>query len=184
MNADLASALLTEVTVAPPRRNSAWDRLADACASDNRRKVRDALLARIGARQGQGRPYAIDITALVPAITAIKRTWTLTPPPDEAPNEFKRLYSDVQGRLDQAITDEFARLRAWHERVTAALEIDGSPADIAEAVTRAVEAAVASGSFEPQRLRGEFDQTARAFRRTRYSVIREVGDLIAQAPCL
>ena len=97
LNADLASALLTSATVEPPRRNSAWDKLADACASDNRRKVRDALLGRIGARQGQGRPYAIDITALVPAITAIKRTWTLTSPPDEAPTEFKRLYSDVQG---------------------------------------------------------------------------------------
>ena len=118
----------------------------------------------------------------MPAITAIKRTWTLTSPPDEAPTEFKRLYSDVQGRLDQAITDELARLRAWHERVTAALEVDGSPADIADTVTRAAEAAVASGSFEPQRLRGEFDETARVFRRTRYSVIREVGDLIAQAP--
>ena len=182
LTADLASALLTNATVESPRRNSAWDKLTDACASDNRRKVRDALLGRIGARQGQGRPYAIDITALVPAITAIKRTWTLTSPPDEAPNEFKRLYSDVQGRLDQAITAELARLRAWHERVTAALEVDGSPADIADTVTRAVEVAVASGSFEPQRLRGEFDETARVFRRTRYSVIREVGDLIAQEP--
>ena len=66
--------------------------------------------------------------------------------------------------------------------MTAALEVDGSPADIAETVTRAAEAAVASGSFEPQRLRREFDETARVFRRTRYSVIREVGDLIAQAP--
>ena len=158
LNADLASALLTDVTVGSGlAATAAWDRLADACASDNRRKVRDALLGRIGARQGQGRPYAIDITALVPAITAIKRTWTLTSPPDEAPTEFKRLYSDVQGRLDQAITDELARLRAWHERVTAALDADGSPADIADAVTRAAEAAVASGSFEPQRLRGEFD---------------------------
>jgi len=65
--------------------------------------------------------------------------------------------------------------------VTAALDVDGSPADIAETVTRAAEVAVASGSFEPQRLRREFDETARVFRRTRYSVIREVGDLIAQA---
>ena len=181
MNADLASALLTDVTAAPARRHSAWDRLADACASDNRRKVRDALLARTGARQGQGRPYAIDITALIPAITAIKRTWTLTPPPDEAPTEFKRLYGEIQSRLDQAITDELARLRAWHERVTAALEPDGSPAAIADAVTQATEAALASGSFEPQRLRGEFDQTTRTFRRTRYSVIQEVGDIISQA---
>ena len=66
--------------------------------------------------------------------------------------------------------------------MTAALEVDGSPADIADTVTRAAEAAVASGSFEPQRLRGEFDETAKVFRRTKYSVIREVGDLIAQAP--
>jgi len=181
-NADLAAALLTEVTAAPARRNSAWDRLAEACASDSRRKVRDALLARIGARQGQGRPYAIDITALVPAITTVKRTWTLTPPPDEAPTEFKRLYTDVQRRLDQAIAGELTRLQAWHERVTAALETDGSPGDIADAFTQATEAALASGSFEPQRLRGEFDEIARAFRRTRYSVIREVGDLVAQAP--
>ena len=182
VNADLVSALLAEVTAPSARRNSDWDRLAEACASDNRRKVRDALLARISARQGQGRPYAIDITALVPAITAIKRTWTLTSPPDQAPTEFKRLYADVQGRLDQAITGELERLRAWHEHVTAALDTDASPADIADAVTRASEAAVASGSFEPQRLRSELDATARAFRRTRYSVIRDVGDLIAQAP--
>jgi hypothetical protein len=182
VNADLAGALLAEVTAAPARRNSGWDRLAEACASDNRRKVRDALLARIGARQGQGRPYAIDITALTPAIAAIKRTWTLTPPLDEAPNEFKRLYGDVQNRLEPAISEEFERLRSWYERVTAALETDGSPADIADAVTQAVEAAVASGSFEPHRLRDEFDQTTKAFRRTKYSVIREVGNLIAQAP--
>jgi hypothetical protein len=181
VNADLASALLTDVTAAPARRHSAWDRLADACASDNRRKVRDALLARAGARQGQGRPYAIDITALIPAITAIKRTWTLTPPPDEAPTEFKRLYGEIQSRLDQAITDEVARLGAWHERVTAALEPDGSPAAIGDIVIRAAEAALASGSFEPQRLRDEFDQTTRTFRRTRYSVVQEVGDIISQA---
>ena len=181
VNADLVGALLTEVTAAPERRNSDWDRLAEACASDNRRKVRDALLARIGARQGQGRPYAIDITALVPAITAVKRTWALTPPPDEAPTEFKRLHGDVQGRLDQGVVGELARLRAWHERVTAALETDGSPADIADTLIQAIDVAMASGSFEPQRLRGEFVQTARAFRRTRYAVIREVGDLIAQA---
>jgi hypothetical protein len=181
VNADLASALLTDVTAAPARRHSAWDRLADACASDNRRKVRDALLARTGARQGQGRPYAIDITALIPAITAIKRTWTLTPPPDEAPTEFKRLHGEIQSRLDQAITDEAARLGAWHERVTAVLEPAGSPAAIADTITRAVQDAIASGSFEPQRLRDEFDQTTRTFRRTRYSVIQEVGDIISQA---
>jgi hypothetical protein len=182
VNADLAGALLAEATVASARRNSDWDRLAEACASDNRRKVRDALLARIGARQGQGRSYAIDITALVPAIAAVKRTWTLTPPPDEAPTEFKRLYADLQGRLDQAIAGELTRLRAWHERVTAALETDGSPADIADAFTRAAEAAWESGSFEPKRLRGEFGETARVLRRTRFSVIREVGDLIGQPP--
>jgi hypothetical protein len=180
VNADLAGALLTEVTAPPARRNSDWDRLAEACASDNRRKVRDALLARIGARQGQGRPYAIDITALVPAITTVKRTWALTPPPDEAPAEFKRLHADVQGRLDRAIADEFVRLRAWHERVTAALETDSSPADISDAFTRAAEAAWESGSFEPKRLRGEFAETAKVLRRTRFSVIREVGNLIGQ----
>ncbi len=182
VNTDLASALLTEVTQAPARRSSSWDRLADACASDNRRKVRDALLARIGARQGQGRPHAIDGTALTPAVTALKQPWTLTPSPDEAPTEFKRLYNDIQNRLEQAVGDEFARLRAWHERVTAAVDADGTPADIADAVTRASEAAVAAGIFEPQRLRGEFEQTVRAFRRTRYSVIREVGELLTQPP--
>lgn len=182
INTDLANALLTEVTGAPARRNNSWDRFADACAGDNRRKVRDALLARIGARQGQGRPYAVDSTALTPAITALKRTWTLTPPPDQAPTEFKRLYNDIQSKLEQAVSDEFARLHAWHERVTAALDADGAPADIADAVIRASEAAVAAGIFEPQRLRGEFEQTVRAFRRTRYSVIREVGELLTQAP--
>ena len=185
LNGDLAGALLADVANATPnapRRDAAWDRLTDACASDNRRKVRDALLGRIGARQGHGRPHAIDLTALVPAISAMKRTWTLTLPPDEAPTEFKRLYADVQGRLDQAITGELERLRAWFDHVTAALDTDASPADIADAVTRAADAAVASGSFEPQRLRSELDATARAFRRTRYSVIREVSELIAQAP--
>jgi hypothetical protein len=184
LNADLAGALLANVTNATPdapHHDTAWDRLADACASDNRRKVRDALLGRIGARQGNGRPQAIDITALVPGVTAIKRTWTLTSPADEAPTEFKRLYTDVQGRLDQAITGELERLRAWHEHVTAALETNGSPADIADTLIRAIDVAMASGSFEPQRLRGEFVQTVKAFRRTRYAVIREVGDLIAQA---
>jgi hypothetical protein len=181
VNADLVSALLTDLTVVPPRRNDAWDRLADASASDNRRKVRDALLARIGARQGQGRPQAIDITAVVAALTTIKRTWALTRPPDEAPNEFKRLYNDVQSRLEQAVADEITRLRAWHEHVGAELATGDTPADIADFVTRGVDVALESGSFEPQRLRGEFHETTKAFRRTRYSVIAEIGDLLDQA---
>ena len=183
-NADLVNALLADATGMAGHRNSTWDQLANASASDNRRKVRDALLARIAARQGTGGPQAIDITALVPSITAFKRTWSLRPPPDEAPNEFKRLYGDVQGKLDVAISGELERLRAWHERVTAVLEPVDSPVEIADTVARAVQAAMQSGSFEPQRLRDEFDESARVFRRTRYSVIREVGDLVAQASSL
>jgi hypothetical protein len=183
-NADLVNALLADATGMAGHRNSTWDQLANASASDNRRKVREALLARITARQGTGGPQAIDITALVPAITAFKRTWSLRPPPDEAPTEFKRLYGDVQGKLDVAISGELERLRAWHERVTAVLEPVDSPAEIADTVARAVQAAMQSGSFEPQRLRDEFDESARVFRRTRYSVIREVGELVAQAPSL
>ena len=183
-NAELANALLTDATGMPVRRNSAWDRLADACAADSRRKVKDALLVRIGARQGTGRPHAIDITALVPPLTTFKRTWVLTPPRDEAPTEFERLYKEVQAKLGDAITDELERLRAWHKRVTAALDPDGSPGQIADATTRATQAAVQSGIFEPLRLRNEFDETTRAFRRTRYSVIGEVGDLVAQASSL
>jgi hypothetical protein len=183
-NADLVNALLSDGTVMAGRRNSTWDQLANASASDSRRKVRDALLARIAARQGTGGPQAIDITALVPAITAFKRTWSLTPPPDEAPNEFKRLYGDVQAKLDVGIRGELERLRAWHERVTAVLEPVDSPTEIAETIARAVQAAMQSGSFEPQRLRDEFDESTRVFRRTRFSVIREVGDLVAQASSL
>jgi hypothetical protein len=183
-NADLVNALLSDGTGMAGRRNSTWDQLANASASDYRRKIRDALLARIAARQGTGGPLAIDITALVPAITAFKRTWSLTPPPDEAPNEFKRLYGDVQGKLDVAIRGELERLRAWHERVTAVLEPVDSPTEIADTIARAAQAAMRSGSFEPQRLRDEFDESARVFRRTRYSVIREVGDLVAQASLL
>jgi len=180
--AELTNALLTDASGTMDRRNTGWDRLTDACASDFRRKVRDALLTRVGARQGTGRPHAIDITALTPAITALKRTWVMTPPPDDAPVEFKRLYSDVQSKLDGAVVDELARLRAWHDRVSVAVDVDGAPAEISDAVARAAQAALEAGIFEPQRLRIEFGETAKAFRRTRFSVLREVGDIIAQAP--
>jgi hypothetical protein len=183
-NADLASALLTDVIASVARRNNRWDKLADACASDNRRKIRDALLARIGARQGNGRAQAIDITALVPTIATFRRTWTLTEPPDEAPGHFQRLYREIQRWRESAISDELTRLGAWHERVTAALDPTASPAEVADAVVKAAQAAMQAGSFEPPRLRNELEEAARAFRRTRYSVIREVGDLVAQAPTL
>jgi hypothetical protein len=183
-NADLVNALLTDVGGTAVRRNTAWDKLAIACASDSRRKVRDALLARVGARQGTGRPYAVDITGMFAAITTLKRTWSLSPPPDDAPTEFKRLYNDVQSRLQEAIDDELERLRAWHQHVTAALDPDVTPADIADIVAKAALAALEAGSFEPQRLRQDFDETVRAFRRTRYSVIREIGDLVSEAPSL
>jgi hypothetical protein len=181
-NAELVNALLTDPPTAVVRHNSAWDRLADACASDNRRKVRDALLTRIGARQGGGRTaYAVDFTALVPALTGFKRTWSITPPPDEAPSEFRRLHSDIQSRVDEAIRDELERLRSWYDQVAESLDPDAQPLEIADLVTRAAQAAVEAGAFEPHRLQTEFEETARVFRRTKYSVIREIGDLLAQA---
>jgi len=181
-NVELLNALLAEAPPTASRRGSAWDRLVDACSSDNRRKVRDALLDRIGARQGGGpTSHAIETGVLSGALTAFKRSWVLSEPPDAAPTEFKRLYADIQGRIDPAVAEELERLRSWHERTTAAIDPSASPADISDAVAEAAEAALSAGIFEPQRLRTEFTETARVFRRTRFSVVKEIGEVVATA---
>jgi hypothetical protein len=59
---------------------------------------------------------------------------------------------------------------------------DASAVDIADTVAEAAAAALEAGIFEPQRLRTEFPDTTRTFRRTRYSVIREVGEVVDHAP--
>lgn len=181
-NAELINALLSDPPANVPRRGTAWDRLADACASDNRRKVREALLGRIGARQGGGRTaHAIETAVVTAALTSFKRNWVLTEPADDAPAEFKRLYSDIQTRLDDAVREELDRLRSWHERIVQAIDPEAAPSDVVDVVADAAEAALAAGVFEPQRLRTEFNETARAFRKTRYSVIKEIGEVVASA---
>lgn len=179
-NVELTNALLSDPPPAGSRRGTAWDRLVDACSGDSRRKVRDALLNRIGARQGGGpTSHAIETSALSSALTAFKRTWTLAEPPDEAPVEFKRLYADIQARMDDAIAEELTRLRTWHERITASIDPAAVPAEISDVVAEAAEAALSAGIFEPHRLRTEFTEINRVFRRTRYSVLKEIGDLVA-----
>jgi hypothetical protein len=181
-NVELTNALLSDPPPAGLRRGTAWDRLVDACSSDNRRKVRDAMLNRIGARQGGGpTSHAIELGALSPALTAFKRTWKLSEPPDVAPTEFKRLYADIQGRINPAIAEELVRLQTWHERTSAAIDPAALPSEISDAISEAAEAALNAGIFEPQRLRTEFTETTRIFRRTRYSVVKDVGELVATA---
>jgi hypothetical protein len=181
-NAELTNAALSETPASIPRRNTAWDRLVDACANENRRKVRDALLSRIGARQGAGRTtYAIDVTAIGPSLSAFKKTWVLTAPPEEAPLEFRRLFNDIQSRIDEAVRDELEHLRTWYAQMSELLDPNGTTADVADPVAQAVAGALEAGIFEPHRLRTEFDDTARIFRRTRYSVIREIGEIVANS---
>jgi hypothetical protein len=144
--------------------------------------VRDALLARVGARQGIGRPQAIDVTAVQPAVTAFKRSWTLEAPGDAAPTEFKRLFSDIDSRQREAIDDELRRLGEWYDAVTAEFDTEGSATDIADVVARAAQRALEAGVFEPTRLRSEFDETVKLFRRTRFSVAREVNEIVVGAP--
>jgi hypothetical protein len=181
-NVDLTNALLSEAPPAGPRRGTAWDRLVDACSSDNRRKVRDALLNRIGARQGGGATtHAIETVAVSSALTAFKRTWKPTEPPDPAPPEFKRLHADIHGRMDAAIAEELARLAAWHQRTAAAIDPGALPVELSDPVADAAEAALNAGIFEPQRLRTEFTEANRGFRHTRYSVVKDIGELVATA---
>jgi hypothetical protein len=180
-NGDLTNALLTDASGVTLLRNTAWDKLTTACAGEDRRRVRDALLARISARQGIGRPQAVDTSRVSTALTAFKRTWTLTSPPDSAPSEFRQLYAAVQARLHDAIDEELTRLRSWRDRVTEALDPTSAPAEIVDAVSRAAQAAMESGSFEPPQLRQDFEETAKVFRRSKYSVIREVGILLDEA---
>jgi len=184
VNADLVSALLADAPGNTPKRGTTWDRLSEACSSDNRRKVRDALLARIGARQGNGRPQAVDVSGLMPAITSFKKTWLLTEPPEYAPKEFRRLYNDVASRLEVSLVDELQRLRSWHRGVVDWLPANTSNEDVANAFASAIELAVSAGVFEPRRLRQPFAETERAFRRTRMSTIREVQDLVASSESL
>lgn len=179
-NAELINALLSDPPPSLPRRGTTWDRLVDACASDNRRKVREALLGRVGARQGGGRTaHAVEVAGVAAALTAFKRNWVLAEPADNAPSEFKRLYTDIQSRLEDAVREELDRLRAWHDRVTQTIDPEVAPSDIADVVADAAELALTAGIFEPQRLRMEFTETTRAFRKTRYSVIKEIGAVVA-----
>lgn len=181
-NAELINALLSDSPSSVPRRGTAWDRLVDACLSDNRRKVREALLGRIGARQGGGRTaHAVEVAGIGAALTAFKRNWVLAEPADNAPSEFKRLYTDIQVRLEDAVREEVERLRTWHDRVTQTLDVDGAASDIADVVADAAEVALTAGIFEPQRLRTEFAETTRTFRKARFSVIKEIGEVIAGA---
>jgi hypothetical protein len=179
LNVDIVSALFADPPTTMPRRGNAWDRLVDASIGDNRRKVRDVLLGRVGARQGTGRAQAIDVTALLPAITAFKRTWKLSSLPPEAPKEYRRLHTEITSRLDEAMSDELARLQAWHDRVTSWLPSDAQASDLADEFAHAAGVALAAGIFAPQRLKEPFDETIRQFRRTKFSTIREVGDLLA-----
>lgn len=179
LNADLIGAMLADAVAPGTRRGNAWDRLVDACVSDSRRKVRDSLLARIGARQGMGRPQAVDLTAVMPAVTAFKRTWKPADPPPNAPKEFRRLHGDIEKRIEEAVAEELARLRTWHDRVTNWLPQDQGAAEIADDFARAAEAALTAGVFDPRRLREPFQETNRIFRRTRLATIREIEDVLA-----
>lgn len=182
VNADLIGALLSDPPNQRPRRSPEWDRLADACASDNRRSVKDALLTRIGARQGGGTTvHAIDTIGLISALTKLKRTWTLTPLPEEAPQEFKRLADAIGNRLQTGVDAELARLKSWHDTAIAALGDATSAPEVADKVAVAAADAVAAGSFDPARLRSEFDETTKAFRKTKYSVVGAVGDVLTGA---
>lgn len=178
LNADLVDALVADSATPAVRRGNAWDRLVDACVSDSRRKVRDSLLARVGARQGTGRPQAIDLTAILPAVTAFKRTWTLTVPPADAPKEYRRLHADIESRLDEALAEELERVRAWCERVTEWLPAEATAVEIADEFASAAAKALTAGIFEPRRLRDTFDETSKLFRRTRLATVRELQDLV------
>lgn len=179
LNSDLVSAIFADAPASAPRRGNAWDRLVDTSIGDVRRKVRDNLLARVGARQGRGRPHAIDATALTPAITSFKRTWHLTEPPVDAPKDYKRLYTDLSSRLEEAVNDELSRLSAWHESVTSWLPDDMQAAEITDEFARAAQAAITAGVFDPKRLRDAFEETSRAFRRTKLTTVGEIGELLA-----
>ena len=181
-NAELINALLSDPSPTLQRRGTAWDRLVDASTSDNRRKVREALLGRIGGvRAADALRTQLRSLGTAAALTAFKRNWFLADPADNAPSEFKRLYTDIQNRLDDAIREELDRLRTWHDRVTQTIDPEGNPSDIADVVADAAEAALTAGIFEPQRLRTEFAEATRTFRKTRYSVIKEIGDVLAGA---
>ena len=171
-NADLIGALLSDPPSQRGRRSPEWDRLTDACASDNRRSVKEALLIRIGARQGGGPTvHAVDVTEVTAALTALKRTWTIPALSEEAPQEFKRLAEAIGSRLQPGIDAELARLENWHQTALEALGNSGSAQELADKVVVAIDNAIAAGAFEPARLRGEITETIRAFRKTRYSVV-------------
>jgi hypothetical protein len=181
-NADLIGALLSDPPSHLPRRSPEWDRLADACASDNRRSVKDALLTRIGARQGGGPTvHAIDAAEVTAALTTLKRTWTISALPEDAPQEFKRLAEAIGSRLQPGIDAELARLESWHQTTTSALGDAGSAQELADKVAAAATEAVAAGTFDPARLRSEFEETTKVFRKTRYSVVGAVGEVLEAA---
>jgi hypothetical protein len=181
-NADLIGALLSDPPNQRARRSAEWDRLADACASDNRRLVKDALLNRISARQGGGPTvHAIDVAGVTAALTTFKRTWSLSALPEEAPQEFKRLAEAIGSRLQPGIDAELARLRSWHEATSSALGDAVSAPELAEKVATAASDAFSAGSFAPERLRSEFTETVKAFRKAKYSVVATVGDVLEGA---
>lgn len=178
-NADLIGAMVSEPPTQRPRRSPEWDRLADACAGDARRAVRDALLTRVGARQGGGPlVHAIDVTAVTAALGRLKRTWTLSALPDDAPQDFKRLADAITSRLQPGLDAELARLTSWHQTVVAALGDGASAPDLADKVTAATRDALEAGIFEPVRMQTEFAETTKTFRKTKYSVVAAVGNVL------
>jgi hypothetical protein len=79
------------------------------------------------------------------------------------------------------LDEELARLKEWHDFVFEHLPSDQDPEALANALRAMVSAARQLGVLGPPQLASSIDEEIRAFRRSRLSVVADVGALIDQA---
>lgn len=186
VNEDLLNSIfLPAPQVESSTKGPQWKRLISACTerivgSDSREQLRDRLLQQIAVSQGMGRPLAVDATKLIPAIKAFKVAGIPKEPGPSAAPGVQKHWAEVIKRLQPAVDEEVGRLQSWNELVTLHLGSDPQQDKLSDAVRDTVTSARQLGVLGPPGQAATIDDTIKAFRRTRASVIDEVSSILSQ----
>jgi hypothetical protein len=144
------SSVVAETPLQPQLSESdrGWLRLRSR-AGTQRNQLRDELLSVVSARQGAtGRPRALDVPILLPAVTNLTKSWEVGEPnPDDTVlARYARTLAESL-RIDLPI--ERKRLAAVVEELSANLSADAGTGQLSDLLTRAGEAAATAGAFSP-----------------------------------